>query len=395
MAYSWKLPVLFFLAFFLLPIFGIDSVYGNTIGLDKEISKKERQVKELEGDIERRREGLKDLRLRELSLMDELYIIDKRLQKKKGALEDITKKQDTLDRDIRSLEREIKALYIRRSAIEEGLKNRLAAAYKMRDGGVVKVFLSFQDISTIRRRYRYFGALIAYDLNIIREYTENTLTLTMEKEKLEEKRKTLGSLKMEEKVQRDAILKERNRKQAIASKIKSDKELNLVALKRLEEASLRLESKIEELRSRLKYMEESSKNGFAALRGKLHMPAEGKVVSFYGKVEDPNFKTITFNKGIDIEAPEETKVRSIYRGKVIYSDWLKGYGRMIIIDNGGGYYTIFAHLSKTFKVVGDTVEQGEVIALLGDTGSLKGPRLYFEIRHKGVPRDPLEWIVIK
>ena len=79
-------------------------------------------------------------------------------------------------------------------------------------------------------------------------------------------------------------------------------------------------------------------------------------------------------------------------GAVIYADWFKGYGRLIILDHGGGYFTLYAHAAEIWARSGDSVSRGQVIGKVGDTGSLEGPQLYFELRHKGKPQDPLAWL---
>ncbi|MBI3755820.1 MAG: peptidoglycan DD-metalloendopeptidase family protein, partial [Deltaproteobacteria bacterium] len=109
-------------------------------------------------------------------------------------------------------------------------------------------------------------------------------------------------------------------------------------------------------------------------------------------VEHPKFHTVTFNNGIEIEANAGAEVKSVYKGRIVYSGWFRGYGKVMIVDHGEGYYTLFAHLSKVIKDVHSIAEKDDVIALVGDTGSLKGPLLYFEIRQKGVPLDPLNWL---
>lgn len=85
-------------------------------------------------------------------------------------------------------------------------------------------------------------------------------------------------------------------------------------------------------------------------------------------------------------------MHAVCHGKILYSDWFKGYGNMIIVDHGDNYYTVYAHAEEIFKAKGENVEMGEVIATVGETGSMSGPKLHFEIRHHGSPIDPLQWI---
>jgi septal ring factor EnvC (AmiA/AmiB activator) len=132
--------------------------------------------------------------------------------------------------------------------------------------------------------------------------------------------------------------------------------------------------------------------GFGALRGRLLWPADGRVVAEYGPQVNPRFGTKTFRNGIDIEAAEGTTIMAVYPGHVLYTGWFRGYGNLIIMDHGGEYYTLYAHAADIRVAEGDEVKQGQAIGTVGDTGSLQGPRLYFEVRHEGKPQDPAQWL---
>jgi septal ring factor EnvC (AmiA/AmiB activator) len=100
------------------------------------------------------------------------------------------------------------------------------------------------------------------------------------------------------------------------------------------------------------------------------------------------------HKGIYIEGPSGAEVRSIFPGRVDFSGWLKGYGQVVLINHGSRFFTVSGHLAERFKSEGDMVQAGAVIGLLGETGSLAGPRLYFEIRKEGISLDPLKWLKV-
>ncbi len=121
-------------------------------------------------------------------------------------------------------------------------------------------------------------------------------------------------------------------------------------------------------------------------------PVKGNIISWFGRREHPDLHTFTFQKGVEIEASEGTEIKAVYDGKVIFADWFKGFGYMIIIDHGENYYSLSAHASKLFKNVGEFVSEGETVALVGDTSSIKGSCLYFEIRYHGKPKNPLKWL---
>jgi septal ring factor EnvC (AmiA/AmiB activator) len=131
---------------------------------------------------------------------------------------------------------------------------------------------------------------------------------------------------------------------------------------------------------------------FIAFKGLLNMPVKGKIITRFGPHKNNKFNVVNFRSGIDIKSDRGEPIRAVSFGRVLYAGWFKGYGNMIIIDHGDNYYTIYAHAEELFKSKGDAVETDEVIATVGDSGSMIGPSLYFEVRHHGKPVDPLKWI---
>ena len=361
--------------------------------IKREIAQKEEQLSELKRSLQARRAEIEALGLKERSLLKAIENLDRRLREKREELRRIEMERKALERKIGEMEERIEELRGKEVVLRERIKERMVAAYRMQKGRLVDFLFSSTDLTTLSRRYRYLEALARYDLDLIGIYRDTVEGIGSDMALLREKRDRLAELKVEIERRRREMLRERRKRERLVKRVRSSRELSLIALKEMEEASLRIESRIEELRRR--YRGTRSATGFAALKGELDMPVDGVVVTFYGKKRDPRFNTYTFNKGIEIEAPIGTEVRSIYQGRVVFADWFKGYGLTVIIDNGDGYYTVFAHLSKILKGVGEEVEKGEVIGLVGDTGSLKGPRLYFEIRHHGIPKDPLEWVSMR
>src|SRR5262249_27829574 len=122
------------------------------------------------------------------------------------------------------------------------------------------------------------------------------------------------------------------------------------------------------------------------------MPVDGTLEVGFGKVVNPKFNTVTVQRGWDIRAEEGSEVRTIAPGQVVYAGWLRGYGNVLIIDHGGGFHSLVAHLDSLSRAVGESVEAEEAVGTLGDTGSLKGAYLYFEIRQDGEAVDPALWI---
>ncbi len=136
----------------------------------------------------------------------------------------------------------------------------------------------------------------------------------------------------------------------------------------------------------------SGPGGFARRKGTLPLPARGPITVGFGKVVNPKFNTVTVQNGVDVGAPAGAPVRAVAPGRVVHAGWFKGYGNLVIVDHGDGYHTLVAHLASMQTAMGEEVDAGDALGTVGDSGSLKGAYLYFEVREKGRPVDPRPWV---
>ncbi|HSQ79042.1 MAG TPA: peptidoglycan DD-metalloendopeptidase family protein, partial [Candidatus Bathyarchaeia archaeon] len=128
-------------------------------------------------------------------------------------------------------------------------------------------------------------------------------------------------------------------------------------------------------------------------KGQLAWPLEGQVVTPFGFERNPHFNTVVMNKGVEIApAKDRTLILAVHPGKVVFADYFQGYGNLLIVDHGMTYYTLYGHCAEFLAAVGDMVRTGQPVAVVGDTGSLKGECLYFEVRYKTKALDPLQWL---
>jgi len=132
--------------------------------------------------------------------------------------------------------------------------------------------------------------------------------------------------------------------------------------------------------------------GFARQRGQLQWPAKGRLAVPFGNVRHPRFSTEVPHPGIDIAASPGQAVRAVFQGRVVFSDWFKGYGQMVVIDHGDSYLSIYGHVDERLVSTGEDVSTGNLIARSGQSGSFEEPALYFEIRHEGKPENPARWL---
>ena len=131
---------------------------------------------------------------------------------------------------------------------------------------------------------------------------------------------------------------------------------------------------------------------FADYKGKLPLPVKGTISARYGAPR--NTGELKW-RGIFLSAPEGRNVVSVFRGRVAYADWLRGFGLLMVVEHGDGYMTLYGHNQSLYKEAGDWVEAGQTIASIGNTGGPSETGLYFEIRHDGEPRNPLDWCKIR
>src|SRR5262249_49405008 len=131
---------------------------------------------------------------------------------------------------------------------------------------------------------------------------------------------------------------------------------------------------------------------FPKFQGTLPWPVSGKILVAFGAQKSSRFDTQVPHPGVDLAVAVGESVRSVFDGIAAYSDWFKGYGNMIIVEHGDGFMSVYAHLSERLVATGERVEGGQVIGRAGDTGSLEGPKLYFEILRDGKPENPVAWL---
>jgi septal ring factor EnvC (AmiA/AmiB activator) len=185
--------------------------------------------------------------------------------------------------------------------------------------------------------------------------------------------------------------KEAQKRQLVLKEIRQKKRLSLAAVDFLKQAERKLDNKFIQMQEKEK-KSLLKKFSFSNHKGQLHIPVKGKIISKYGSSKKGNYKSFTFQKGIDIRVEKGEPVKAVFKGDVMFAQWLKGYGNLVIINHGDNYYTLYAHVEEIFKQKGESVETGEVIATAGDTGSIKGVCLHFEVRHHGKPVNPMKWL---
>jgi len=365
--------------------------------IEDEVTKTKEKLSDIGQKIKKKKKELTQAEKDELSTINQLNVIDKKLSKNQNELSLLNRKLKNLKKEMLAIDSQLGLINQDIARQKKVFNKRLAALYKYeRSGGILRIIFSSDSYLDLSQRTKFIGTVLRSDTQVVQKFMEQ-LSLTKEKkEKLQENKKSLEKVKVSIRRKESQINGQKQKKTVFLKRVRNEKQTYQVAVRELEKSSRELQSLIEGLKRGLtrkgkRYIPEDGK-GFAVLKGKLLFPVPGKIISRYGNHVNPQLNTVIFQKGIEISTELGKEITAVYEGKVLYADWFKGYGNIVIIDHGNSYYSLSAHLSKMLKRTGDRVEAGEVIALAGDTGSLKGPCLYFEIRHHGEPLNPLHWL---
>jgi len=351
--------------------------------------------KHISREIEKGRQEIEAFTRKESDIIKRLNQVELSLNKSRkrtGALRNEIKK---LERVITETSEVSEKLKKRIQANEDYVARRLVALYKMNWLGKFYLLASAESVHEFIQRKVALERILAYDEKIRRELVKNQAEFKKLLDRLEAHKVQKNTRVAEYKKQTRLMSQERSTRTRLLADIRSQKTLELAAIDALTQATKELDRKIESLDTKI-YGTAPDKNflriPFSAHKGLLIMPVKGKIISLFGSYKNPKYNITNFRSGIDIKADIGEPIRSVFKGRVLYSSWFKGYGNMIIIDHRKNYYTVYAHLEETFKAKGDVVETGEVIATVGDTGSITGAKLYFEVRHHGKPVNPLKWL---
>ena len=390
---------------FLITLLTLVSAQSDERDYDEELRYQNDAINALKTEINQLRLKIKTAESRERSastrissLDEEISLTAKLIRSLKNEEEKTRKRILQLKGDILKNENELESLRLR-------YKKRVINSY--RKGRLTDLERVFSSTTWRQAIYRTQYLKIISDI-------EKKLTKKIEKILIQ-----ISQQKLElEAVLRDNLKLVRDKQQQISSyrdmRINREKELNRIRndkkalsnyIEEKEAGVIQLESIIKkvledkarfERELRIKKQQEALKTkSFKALKGQLPWPAEGRIIAKFGRQWNSKLKTTTENPGIDIKGQPGSAIRTVLGGVVTTITYIRGYGTTIIVDHGGGFYTVYSHVTNIQTVVDGQVRNGDVIAYMGDSGSINGSKLHFEIWGKGQKLDPEKWLIKK
>lgn len=336
----------------------------------------------IDAQLEASKAALARIRAQEGSIMDELEALEEQIRAAEAEAAEAEALAEEAEAALLPLEAEAaEAGALLRERLET-LRPRLLSRYRLLRRG--RGFAG-EDPSEVLRLSRSLDRILEADLAEVREARRAQLRVEEARGKLEAARAEALLRAEAARALLETAREARAAHRATLAAVRGEKRLKERLDRELRRAKARLDRE-------LARMEKARRGGvFARRYGLLPRPVDGFVEVPFGKVVNAKFGTVTQHNGLDLRAPQGSEVRAVEGGKVAYAAWFRGYGNLVILDHGDGYHTLYGHLEAIEVEPGAEVAGGQRIGSVGETGSLKGPFLYFELREDGKPIDPLPW----
>jgi septal ring factor EnvC (AmiA/AmiB activator) len=345
-------------------------------------------------DITRLRQRLEEVRRQAQSAARELEEADLELGIRTHELELATAAEARLAADQQATELQIAALGPRIAQQKSDLRKRLVALYRLGGLSYLRMLLALDGNRNPIEAMSMLSYLVSRDSRLVVRFQNSQRELAARQVELADRR---------EKVRRTRVVVEQNRrqvaiavaqKQAVLARLRSAESGAEEQLAALEEKARRLQRLVDTLS--LQQRGVASTLDIRTVQGALPWPVEGKVIEHFGRQRNPKFATYTTNSGLKIEAAPGTQVHAVFQGTVLFSQWFKGYGNLIILDHGNRVFSLYGNLKQSGVAVGDRIAAGQAIAGVGESedaqASASSGYLYFEVRHDNRPEDPQKWL---
>ena len=397
--HAMKIFVIIIFTFF---YFGESFGQSNDRDYDEELRYQNDAINALKTELKQLRLKIKTAESRERSTVNRLSSIDKEISLTNKLIQSLKYEEEKarktiyqLKRDILKNENELESLRLR-------YKQRVLKSYKKGNlSDLEKVFSSTTWRQAIYRSH-YLKLISNIEKKLTKKIEKLLVDISRQKVELEVILRDNLNLKRDKQTQITSYRNMRINREKELNRIRNDKNALTNYVSEKEEGIQQLEKIIKrvledkarfERELRIRQQQETLKTkSFKALKGQLPWPADGRIISKFGRQWNPKLKTTTENPGIDIKGKPGSSIRTVLGGVVTTITYIRGYGTTIIVDHGGGFYTVYSHVTNIQTNVDSQVRNGDVIAYMGDSGSINGSKLHFEIWGKGQKLDPEKWL---
>lgn len=349
----------------------------------------EQELEALRERIEAVQDGLEEDRSERGEMESRIERLEREIAGLAESIRDTERKQAAVRGEIERLDERTRELRRQMAAQKARVAELAYSTYVMGRQSQLKLFLNQQEPAEISRMLGYHDYIVAARARTIERINGWAAEIAALAEEQEARQGELEALETELRSEQETRQARRAEREAALAALDERITSSEAELARLRANEDRLQAVIEEIEQ---YLASRSARGitegaFREMKGRLRLPVAAPIASSFGETRSTGVRW----DGIMFRPEGGAEVEAIFEGRVVYADWLRGFGLLLIIDHGEGYMSLYSHNESLFKQVGDWVDTGEVISIVGTSGGLDRPGLYFEIRNNGEPQNPLSW----
>jgi len=355
------------------------------------------ELRELRGRIERLRKDLAASEGARAEAADELRESETAISEANRSLRELAAERDRLRGEAARLTAESRAVRAALDARQSQLARLVHARYVQSDGGVLRALLSGDDPQAISRRLVYETYVSRAQADLIRGAREELARLAGLEAAGRAKGEERAAVEARARAEREVLRRKAAERREVVARIAGDVRKARRDLDAAQKNEARLARLVQELARAVRPPPRPGAarpsapaiGAFGKLKGRLPAPVRGELAVRYGT---PQQVASPSPKGVFFRAPEGDEVHAVAAGRVVFADWLRGYGNLLILDHGDDYLSIYANNESVLRRVGDGVHAGDVVATVGASGGNESSGLYFELRHQGRAFDPVPWL---
>jgi septal ring factor EnvC (AmiA/AmiB activator) len=360
------------------------------------------ELQRLKQAAEEQRRKARELKGQEQGVLNKLRRSDEALSATRRYITRLDTQEKLLDIEIERKEESLTRAGVELERRRDRLADWVREAYKRGRTRQLEVFFSSADFGDLLKKTYFLSAVMQQQRHVIADVRDQRLLVENEKVELEQREREVHALRGEKEAEQVKYKGLKEAQGAEVSRIRGQRKSYEQAARELEAAASKMQKLLADLEEKRKrqlkekrpndVVLELDKNNFGANRGRLPWPVRGELIGRFGTETHPEWGTQIRNNGLDIRADDGTPVQCVGEGQVELVEWLPGYGQSVIVNHGQGYYSVYAHLGSVSVSAGGKVSAGQVVGTVGDSGSLKGTCLHFEIRKGRDAQNPAGWL---
>jgi len=347
-------------------------------------------LERIRGEITRLRRKLEDVRAQTKSAERELEEVGIELDIRTRELQIAVDLQRQIEQEQQNVAAQVAEVGERIVRQKEFLRHRLAALYRLGGLSYLRLLMSIDERRNPIEAMSMLSYLVARDSRAVTTFQNTRAQLEARTADLAHKRQRVTDIRRIVEGHRAAVSATYAQRERMVASLRTAGSTSERQISELEEKAKRLERLLDFLSKQQAGV--VAKVDVRSYQGALNWPAQGKVVEQFGLQRNAKFSTVTFNNGMKIAAAPGAEVHSVFVGTVLFSQWFKGYGNLIILDHGNRVFSLYGNLKSPSVAVGDRINAGQTIAGVGESEEAKSGYLYFEIRRDNKPENPQKWL---